>query len=137
MGKQTVRQAARVAAAGVQAERRRERADRERRLEQLAVEVLTALGERDAAIAASEQRASQALRLMVDGEGLTITDTVLWCAEQISTREATRLRKEAAPAADDAAVTLDKNAGVTVGDEPGAGTAQGSAGGTAAPAVSG
>ena len=37
--------------------RRRERAQHDRRLEKLAIDVLTATGERDAAIAATEQRA--------------------------------------------------------------------------------
>jgi hypothetical protein len=53
MSKQTMRQAARLAASQVQAKRRRERAERDRRLERLAIEVLTALGERDATIASS------------------------------------------------------------------------------------
>jgi hypothetical protein len=57
MGKQTLRQAARLAASEVYAKRRREPAERDRRLEELAIEVLTALGERDATtIAATEQR---------------------------------------------------------------------------------
>jgi hypothetical protein len=47
MSQQSVRQAARRSALDAQAVRRKERADRERRLERLAVEVLTALGERD------------------------------------------------------------------------------------------
>jgi hypothetical protein len=38
--------------------RRRERAQRDRRLEKLAIEVLTATGEREATIAATEQRAA-------------------------------------------------------------------------------
>jgi hypothetical protein len=42
--------------------RRRERAQRDRRLKKLAIEVLTALGERDAAIAATEQRAAPRCR---------------------------------------------------------------------------
>jgi hypothetical protein len=42
--------------------RRRERAQRDRRLEKLAIEVLTALGEREATIAATEQRAGAALQ---------------------------------------------------------------------------
>ena len=50
MGKQTMRQAARPAASQVHAKRRRERAERDRRLEKQAIEVLTALGERDATI---------------------------------------------------------------------------------------
>ena len=48
MTQQSVRQAARRSALDAQAVLRKERADRERRLERLAVEVLTALGERDA-----------------------------------------------------------------------------------------
>jgi hypothetical protein len=60
MGKQTLRQAAKLAASEVCAKRRRERAARGRRLEKLAIEVLTALGERDATIAATEQRTGAA-----------------------------------------------------------------------------
>ena len=51
MSQQSVRQAARRSALDAQAVLRKERADRERRLEGLAVAVLTALGERDAASA--------------------------------------------------------------------------------------
>jgi hypothetical protein len=47
MNQQAMRQAARRSALDAQAVRRKERADRERRLEGLAVAVLTALGERD------------------------------------------------------------------------------------------
>jgi hypothetical protein len=54
MGNQTVRQAARLAASHVQARRRHERAERDPRLEKLTIEVLAALGERDARIAATE-----------------------------------------------------------------------------------
>ena len=54
MGKQT----SRLGASEMCAKRRRELAERDRRLEKLAIEVLTALGERDATtIAATEQRA--------------------------------------------------------------------------------
>jgi hypothetical protein len=50
-------EAARLAASEVCAKRRREPAERDRHLEKLAIEVLTALGERDATtIAATEQR---------------------------------------------------------------------------------
>ena len=65
MGKLTLRQAARLAASEVCAKRCRERAERDRRLEKLAIEVLTALGERDATIAATEQRAGAALQAMI------------------------------------------------------------------------
>ena len=57
--------------------RRRERAQHDRRLEKLAIEVLTALGERDAAIAATEQRADAALQAMITDE---ILDGVRGCA---------------------------------------------------------
>jgi hypothetical protein len=53
-----------------QAVRRKERADRQRRLEALAVAVLTALGERDGAVRDAEKRAAEALRTMSDEEGL-------------------------------------------------------------------
>lgn len=54
---------------GCQAVRRKERADRERRLEGLAVAVLTAIGERDGAVRDAERRAEEALRTMTDHEG--------------------------------------------------------------------
>lgn len=98
MGKQTVRQAARLAASQVQARQRRERAERDRRLENLAVEVLSALGERDATVAATEQRAGAALQAMIDDEHLTASEAVQWCAGAISQREVTRLRQSANPA---------------------------------------
>ena len=57
VGKQSVRQEARRAALGVQVQRRAQRAARDRQLEGLAVQALTAMGEREAAIAEAEQRA--------------------------------------------------------------------------------
>jgi riboflavin biosynthesis pyrimidine reductase len=72
VGKQTVRQAARLAASQVQAECRRERVERDRRLERVAVEVLTALGERDVMIGGTEQRAGAALQAMITDEHLTV-----------------------------------------------------------------
>jgi hypothetical protein len=100
VGKQTVRQAARLAASQVQAKCRRERVERDRRLERLAVEVLTALGERDAMIAATEQRAGAALQAMIIEEHLTVSEAVQWCAGSISHREAARLRQLAGRAQD-------------------------------------
>ena len=98
MGKQAVRQVARRAASQVQARYRRERVERDRRLERLAVEVLTALGERDAMIAATEQRAGAALQAMIIDEHLTVSEAAQWCAGAISHREAARLRQLAGPA---------------------------------------
>jgi hypothetical protein len=68
MSQQSVRQAARRSALDARPVLRKERADRERRLEGLAVAVLTALGERDALIREAERRAGQALRTMTDRE---------------------------------------------------------------------
>jgi hypothetical protein len=93
VGNQTVRQQARRAALGVQAQRRMQRAERDRRLEGLAVQVLTAIGEREAAIAEAEQRAGQALVAMTEDEGLTLREAVDWCGDQVTVHEATRLRR--------------------------------------------
>jgi hypothetical protein len=76
-----------------QAVLRKQRADRERRLEGLAVEVLTALGERDRAVQASELRAGQVLRTMTDDEGLSVREAVHWCGNGLTVREITRLRR--------------------------------------------
>lgn len=93
MGQQTIKQAARTAARGMAERRRREQLEREGRLVDLAVQVMTAIGERDAAVADAEQRAARALREMTDAEGLPLSEAVEWCDEQISVREATRLRR--------------------------------------------
>ena len=74
MSQQSVRQAARRSALDAQAVRRKEWADRERRLEALAVEVLTALGERDAFVWDAERRAGHALRTMTDEKGFAPRD---------------------------------------------------------------
>ena len=79
MTQQSVRQAARRAALNAQAVLRKERADRQRRLEVLAVEVLTAAGERDGAVWDAERRAGEALRTMTDDEGLTTREAADRC----------------------------------------------------------
>ena len=93
MSQQSVRQAARRSALDAQAVRRKERADRERRLEALAVAVLTALGERDGAVKDAERRAGEALRTMTEDEGLSVREAVEWCGAGITVREVTRLRR--------------------------------------------
>jgi hypothetical protein len=92
MSQQSVRQAARRSALDAQAVLRKERADRERRLEGLAVAVLTALGERDDLVRDAERRAGQALRTMTD-EGLSQREAVEWCGSGVTMREMTRLRR--------------------------------------------
>jgi len=52
--------------------------DRERRLEGLAVAVLTALGERDAAVRGADRRAGEALQTMTDDEGLSLREAIEW-----------------------------------------------------------
>ena len=95
MSQQSVRQKARRSALGAQAARRKERADRERRLEALAVAVLTALGERDGAVKDAERRAGEALRAMSEDEGLSVREAVDWCGTGITVREVSRLRRQA------------------------------------------
>jgi hypothetical protein len=72
MSQQSIRQAARRSVLDAQAVLRTQRADREHRLETLVVALLTALAERDALIREAEQRASEALRMMTDDEGLSL-----------------------------------------------------------------
>ena len=93
MSQQSVRQAARRSALDAQAARRKERADRERRLEALAVAVMTALGERDGAVKDAERRAGEALRAMSEEEGLSVREAAEWCGTGITVREVTRLRR--------------------------------------------
>src|SRR5215208_5098632 len=91
MSQQSVRQAARRSALDAQAVLHRERAERERRLEALAVDLLTALAERDALVRDTERRAGQALRTMTDDEGLSLREAVEWCGRGVTVREITRL----------------------------------------------
>jgi hypothetical protein len=93
MSQQSVRQAARRSALDAQAVLRKERADRERRLDGLAIEVLTALGERDRAVQDAEVRAGEALRTMTDEEGLSVRQAVEWCGSAVTVREVSRLRR--------------------------------------------
>ena len=95
MSQQSARQAARRSALDAQAARRKQRADRERRLEALAVAVLTALGERDGAVKDAERRAGEALRAMSEDEGLSVREAVDWCGTGITVREVSRLRRQA------------------------------------------
>jgi hypothetical protein len=82
-----VRQAARRSAFDARAVLRKERADRERRLEVPAVAVLTALGERDALVQGGERRAGQALRTMADDDGLSLREAVDCCGGGVTVRD--------------------------------------------------
>ena len=83
MSQQSVRQAVRRSALDAQAVLRKERADRARRLQGLAVAVLTALGERDGAIRDTERRAGEALQTMTAEEGLSLREAVEWCGSGV------------------------------------------------------
>ena len=110
MGQQSIRQEARRAAVDAQSKRRRERAVREKRLEGLAVRVLVAVRERDAAVARADRLAGQSLREMIEDEGLSVHEAVEWCGDEITTREATRCRATLW-------MTTWTPRGVTVGDD--------------------
>ena len=90
MNRQQIRQAARKQALEGQEGRRRERAAQDKRLEALAVDVLVAVAERDAAIREAEQRAGVAVRSM-QGEGLSASVVAQWCGDTVSPHEVRRL----------------------------------------------
>jgi hypothetical protein len=48
-------------------------------------------------VAETEKRAGDALRELTEVEGLSLSEAVEWCGETITVREATRLRRLAAP----------------------------------------
>ncbi len=98
MPNQSVRQQARRAALDAQSRMRQARKEQERRRSGLAVSVVTALAERDAAVAVYELRAGEALLALTDEEGMSLPEAVEWCGDQVNVREATRLRKLAVDA---------------------------------------
>lgn len=73
--------------------KRSERAERERRVIGLAEQVMVAIGERDAAVSETEQRAGEALRGLTGAEGLSLGEAVEWCGDSLTVREARRLRQ--------------------------------------------
>ena len=102
MSQQTIKQQARRTAREMAEKRRKEREARERRVIDLAEQVMVAIGERDAAVAETEKRAGEALRELTEREGLSLSEAVEWCGETVSVREATRLRRLASePQAED------------------------------------
>ncbi|WP_082748090.1 hypothetical protein [Nocardioides jensenii] len=101
MSQQTMRQKARRDARTVTSKRRAVLLERAKRLEDLALQVMLAIGERDAAVTAAEQRAGNALREMTAIEGVTLREAAEWCGDQIGLREATRLRRLADQAQSD------------------------------------
>ena len=86
MGERSIRQPARTAALDAQAGHRRQRQERDRRIDGVSVEVLIALDERDAA----ERRAGQLLPTMIDRERLSLRQAPTWLDDPITIRSATR-----------------------------------------------
>lgn len=93
MSQQTIRQEARRTAREMAGKRREERAKRERRMTDLAERVMVAIGQRDAAVAETEQRAGDALGELTGDEGLSLREAVEWCGQTVTLREAARLRR--------------------------------------------
>ena len=92
MGKQTIRQRARQQALDVAAQHRRERAAREKRLQDLTASAIAAVMERDEFVASADRRIGATLRQMTEVEGLTLREAIEWCGDAVTKREATRLR---------------------------------------------
>lgn len=93
MSQQTIKQQARRTAREVAERRRLARVEKERRMTDLAEQVMVAVGERDQAVIAAEARAGAALREWTEVEGLTLAEMVEWCDGLLTPREATRLRR--------------------------------------------
>ena len=93
MSQRTIRQRARRTAREMAAKRRNAREKWERRVMDLAEQVMVAIGERDAAVIETEKRAGEALRDLTQREGLSVSEAVGWCGETVTVREATRLRR--------------------------------------------
>jgi len=71
---------------------RKERLEQERRLADLAVDILTAIAERDEAVHAAEQQASDAVRSLL-AEHLSIAEISDLCGGQIDAKEVGRLSR--------------------------------------------
>lgn len=86
-----MRQAARRAALEAQSQMRKDRAERERRISALAIEVMVALGERDVAVAKQERIAGEALRRMIVDEKVPAREIAAWCGDALRQSEVRRL----------------------------------------------
>jgi hypothetical protein len=71
---------------------RKERLEQERRLADLAVQILAVLAERDQAVQTAEQQAADAVRALL-AEHLSIAEIADLCGGQIDTKELTRLSR--------------------------------------------
>ena len=108
MAKQALKQAARIRVQEALAAKQKERLERERRQAALAIDVLTAVAERDEAIARTEAAAAASVRSLL-GEGLSVAEVVELCGGQVDAKEVQRLsRIEADPAKADPVQRADR-----------------------------
>jgi len=91
-GNQSLRQAARRRVNEALLVKQRERKARDKRLAEKAVLVLTAIAERDAAVARAELAASASIDKMLQ-DGLSTADVADWCGGELDAREVARLQK--------------------------------------------
>lgn len=124
MQKQTMRQLARARAREARAKVVQEKAKRERRLAKWGEAVAVALAERDAALSDCEQRAGRALRSLIEEEGMSTQEVLVWCGGGTLTgREVYRLIRSVGEEdqGDDAGDDIDAGDGQDLdrsGDEP-------------------
>lgn len=71
---------------------RKERLERERRLAGLAVEILTAIAERNEAVQVADQQAADAVRALL-AQHVSIAEIADLCGGQIDAKELTRLSR--------------------------------------------
>lgn len=71
---------------------RKERLEQERRVADLAVEILAAIAERNQAIQVSEQQAADAVRALL-AERLSVAEIADLCGGQVDVKELTRLSR--------------------------------------------
>jgi hypothetical protein len=84
------------------AKRRKARAERERRVIDLAERAVVAIAERDTAVTETGKRAGEALRELTQRDGSSLSEAVEWCGGTVTVREATRLRRLAGEPKSDA-----------------------------------
>ena len=97
MVKQAVRQDARRTVREALDARRAARVEAERRQATLAVTVLSAIAERQAAVTAADDAAAAAVQALL-GEGLELADIELLCGSTVRLKELQRLAKLPLPA---------------------------------------
>jgi len=99
MVRQGFKQDARRRVAEALSAQRKERLEQERRLADLAVQILAAIAERDEAVQVAEQQAADAVRALL-AEHVSIAEIADLCGGQVNVKELTRLsRIPPAPAA--------------------------------------